>query len=317
MFHIKKYLTSLSKDIIPKISLWLILILSFQLIVSIFLLTNLKNNLVNTSYEDSFKVIKIGIEEYMKKQNLELSFIVDNILDDVHNQYSSEEELKNDIDYIHEDSKFTKIVASNLKSKQNILLLSSEKILLGNFPSYNMDYTKSKNFFNIPLEEFYDNFNNKNLVETVFNKIFSLEPLINNKLLGFESNNSKLNLKEFNLDNIFSLYKNNTKSLDNIYFISYKYITENADIFSVPDYDNLGNPIDNSKLVLIQLFSIKDIDSELVQDELVDLRDDIIYIQNIIKNIELFFTYSFIISILSCGSLILVINIISNKKEKE
>lgn len=311
MFHswLKKIKKWFKEDILIKLSFTLIIILSFVLIIVSNLINSLKEEAIQEKYDQTYQVLEIGLIEYNKRLELDLDNKVQSIFEQAQENYSDPEQLKHDILNLDSSNTFVNIVRNLISNDENILLVSADKVLMGNFKSYNMNSVRNNNFFNISMENFYKNFNNSALVQDTMEKIFSMQPLTDNKLLGFEKNTSDLQLKEFDLNEIFELISNNPSKINDLYFISCSYITETGDIFSNPDYDLLGNPNKNMKMVLIKLYSFSDLDSTLIKHEVESLTKEIRTIEARFDNIQNTSFYLIMCCIFFCTSITIVISI--------
>lgn len=311
MFHswLKKIKKWFKEDILIKLSFTLIIILSFVLIIVSNLINSLKEEAIEQKYDQTYQVLEIGLIEYNKRLELDLDNKVQLIFEQAQENYSDPEQLKHDILNLDSSNTFVNIVRNLISNDENILLVSADKVLMGNFKSYNMNSVRNNNFFNISMENFYQNFNNSALVQDTMEKIFSMQPLTDNKLLGFEKNTSDLQLKEFDLDEIFELISNNPSKINDLYFISCSYITETGDIFSNPDYDLLGNPNKNMKMVLIKLYSFSDLDSTLIKHEVESLTKEIRTIEARFDSIQNTSFYLIMCCIFFCTSITIVISI--------
>ena len=311
MFHswLKKIKKWFKEDILIKLSFTLIIILSFVLIIVSNLINSLKEEAIQQKYDQTYQVLEIGLIEYNKRLELDLDNKVQSIFEQAQENYSDPEQLKHDILNLDSSNTFVNIVRNLISNDENILLVSADKVLMGNFKSYNMNSVRNNNFFNISMENFYQNFNNSALVQDTMEKIFSMQPLTDNKLLGFEKNTSDLQLKEFDLNEIFELISNNPSKINDLYFISCSYITETGDIFSNPDYDLLGNPNKNMKMVLIKLYSFSDLDSTLIKHEVESLTKEIRTIEARFDNIQNTSFYLIMCCIFFCTSITIVISI--------
>lgn len=311
MFHswLKKIKKWFKEDILIKLSFTLIIILSFVLIIVSNLINSLKEEAVQEKYDQTYQVLEIGLIEYNKRLELDLDNKVQSIFEQAQENYSDPEQLKHDILNLDSSNTFVNIVRNLISNDENILLVSADRVLMGNFKSYNMNSVRNNNFFNISMENFYQNFNNSALVQDTMEKIFSMQPLTDNKLLGFEKNTSDLQLKEFDLNEIFELISNNPSKINDLYFISCSYITETGDIFSNPDYDLLGNPNKNMKMVLIKLYSFSDLDSTLIKHEVESLTKEIRTIEARFDNIQNTSFYLIMCCIFFCTSITIVISI--------
>lgn len=311
MFHswLKKIKKWFKEDILIKLSFTLIIILSFVLIIVSNLINSLKEEAIEQKYDQTYQVLEIGLIEYNKRLELDLDNKVQLIFEQAQENYSDPEQLKHDILNLDSSNTFVNIVRNLISNDENILLVSADKVLMGNFKSYNMNSVRNNNFFNISMENFYQNFNNSALVQDTMEKIFSMQPLTDNKLLGFEKNTSDLQLKEFDLNEIFELISNNPSKINDLYFISCSYITETGDIFSNPDYDLLGNPNKNMKMVLIKLYSFSDLDSTLIKHEVESLTKEIRTIEARFDNIQNTSFYLIMCCIFFCTSITIVISI--------
>lgn len=309
MFHswLKKFKNWFKEDILIKLSVSLIIILSLVLVIVSSLIQTLKEEAIQEKYEQTYQVLQIGLIEYDKRLESELDNKVQSIIEQSQEIYSNPEYLKEDILNLSVDNNFVNIVRNLITNDENILLVSADRVLMGNFNSYNMNSIRNNDYFNISMENFYQNFNNSKLVKNTMEQIFSMIPLKEDKLLGFEKNTSNLQLDEFNLDEIFKLLQDNPSNINDLYFVSCSYITETGDIFSKPDYDFLGNPNENMKMVLIKLYSFSDLDNTQIKHQVESLSNEIHSIEVRFDSIQNTCFYLIICCLFFCTTIAVVI----------
>lgn len=306
---IKKFKNWLKEDIMFKLSFSLIIILSFVLLEVNNITESLKEEIIKERYEQTFQILETGLQEYEKRLEIQLDHKVDLLIERTELSYSDPDLLKKDIDTLDYNSNFVKIVRKIISNDENILLVSADRVLMGNFNSYNMNSVRNNDFFNISMDEFYENFHNDKLVKHTMERIFALEPLKDDMLLGFEKNTSNLNLKKFYLDEILELIKNNPSKINDLYFISCSYITDTGDIFNTLDYDAIGNPNENMKMVLIKLFSFSDLDNAKIKNQVERLTIDIDSIETTFDSLQDTNFYLLVGCIFYCSFISIIISI--------
>lgn len=295
----------------------LVTVIIFFIILNIVLvfsfLNPLKKEVDDRLVNETQLKVQIGIEEYIKRQNVTLDNISNQIIKDINEYYTNNDSLKEDLHNFQEDSELVDIFRRNINGMSNILIMNSERVFMGNFHSYNMDKNKTKEYFNINMDDFYKNFNSK-LLENSFNSIFELLPLKKPTILGFEKGTEKDIIDEFNFKQIKKYIGKNISLIDNFYFISYSYLTDTGDIFNVPDYDVYGNANKNDKIVIIHLFSYSDLDNENVINSVNMLKEELEMVEMRFQNIYYVLSIVGFITCSVCSILFVLILVLFDKK---
>ena len=307
----KKYL---KKDIVLKMSIGLIITLIVQFVLLASVLNKSKESYNDLIYNESYEKLLYLIKEKKIYEDEKTYNIADKIASSVTTSDIPESEVKYNLEEVLENPELLSIFRSSLNDEENILIGTSDKVLMGNYNVYQMSNHNNKKYFDIEWEGFFNNFKNPDSIRNSFERIFNLEPLHDNSLLMFVDDDLVIDIDESDVSSIKTLLKNSPAELSKLKFISVSYITEDGDIFETKDYDFLGNPVKNNKMIVVKVFSINDLSSEIVSVELSNLESKIKNTEMAFDRLYLVIELITIFCIFICAILCFTINVIHENR---
>lgn len=244
----------------------IILILLFGLLNAY--LTQAKISHTNDFYNETIKlnnkynwnIINALLTEIQIEGTLQAKTAAYNIENELRENYSNLNDLYNDLDkYDNEDTQLINIISKNIDNKY-----------LNNIKTDNM-------FVAMRWGIFYDKSLDNSIIneklktwEVVTNKYFDTElanEAINKilykdttSLIGWDTrifNDGKEKIQTLDLNKLKELYDQyGLEGLKNIELLCPAYITENGDIFGIPDVNTHGKQNDNDKIIVIQRINL-------------------------------------------------------------
>lgn len=244
----------------------IILILLFGLLNAY--LTQAKISHTNDFYNETIKlnnkynwnIINALLTEIQIEGTLQAKTAAYNIENELRENYSNLNDLYNDLDkYDNEDTQLINIISKNIDNKY-----------LNNIKTDNM-------FVAMRWGIFYDKSLDNSIIneklktwEVVTNKYFDTElanEAINKilykdttSLIGWDTrifNDGKEKIQTLDLNKLKELYDQyGLEGIKNIEILCPAYITENGDIFGIPDVNTHGKQNDNDKIIVIQRINL-------------------------------------------------------------
>lgn len=210
-------------------------------------------------------IYSILIENKSKQTEL-LSIYAKNIQNDILDEYSNNKEFQNDVENPKDDSKLSHILYNNLgkvfaNEDSNLnkpFVASVSNIIWNSTYLYEIKDSTKTNWKDIIKNSY-----NTKLAEQAIDCIISIDNRKDN-LIFWQTNdtndNSENNIVNMTMEDLADFYYNNgLNSMKNYELLVPVYITDTGDVFGTADYNNLGEPNTNCKIIIIQRVNIYDI----------------------------------------------------------
>ena len=216
------------------------------------------SDIINNEKENEKELIKSILYENRKSSEHLMNLKAREIQDTLLIKYPDKEQLQNDILYPDSNTVLSKVLDNSLKlSYVNIDDVKNKPFVASAFNILWCDgsiinESSSNSWFDLKSFTY-----NRDLATTAMNSIRSVGY---NNYIYWQCGYSDDPISAMTIDSLYDLYieKDNIEVFKNYEMLVPIYITKTGDIFGVRDYDNLGQPIHNYKIIIVQRVNIYD-----------------------------------------------------------